>query len=145
MVSKCLDYRLILICFETCSKYFLGFPVAQLTKNLPTMRETWVWSLGWEDPLEEGKATHSSTLAWRIPWTVQSMGWQRVGHHWATSTFKYFLWVLGRSSTLVAMKVIRKWMRKEKKRKKGFEGFKSFSIFLWILPFFALRRDSVHF
>ena len=42
--------------------------VAQLVKNLPTMRETWVQSLGWEDPLEKGKATHSSILAWRIPW-----------------------------------------------------------------------------
>ena len=45
-------------------------PVAQLVKNPPAMREIWVQSLGWEDPLEKGKATHSSTLAWRIPWTV---------------------------------------------------------------------------
>ena len=44
--------------------------VAQLVKNLPAMQETWVRSLGWEDPLEKGKATHSSILAWRIPWTV---------------------------------------------------------------------------
>ena len=44
--------------------------VAQLVKNLPAMQETWVQSLGWEDPLEEGKATHSSILAWRTPWTV---------------------------------------------------------------------------
>ena len=44
--------------------------VAQLVKNLPAMRETWVRSLGWEDPLEKGKTTHSSILAWRIPWTV---------------------------------------------------------------------------
>ena len=44
--------------------------VAQLVKNLPAMRETLVRSLGWEDPLEKGKATHSSILAWRIPWTV---------------------------------------------------------------------------
>ena len=42
--------------------------VAQLVKNPPTMRETWVQSLGWEDPMEKGKATHSSILAWRIPW-----------------------------------------------------------------------------
>ena len=62
--------------------------VDQLVKNLPTMRETWVRSLGWEDPLEKGKATHSSILAWRIPWTIQSMGSQRVGHDWATSTQK---------------------------------------------------------
>ena len=44
--------------------------VAQLVKNPPVMQETWVRSLGWEDPLEKGKATHSSILAWRIPWTV---------------------------------------------------------------------------
>ena len=44
--------------------------VAQLVKNLPTMWETWVQPLGWEDPLEKGNATHSSILAWRMPWTV---------------------------------------------------------------------------
>ena len=56
----------------------IGYPVqyswvslvAQLVKNPPAMWETWVWSLGWEDPLEKGKVTHSSILAWRIPWTV---------------------------------------------------------------------------
>ena len=55
--------------------------IAQLVKNPPAMWETWVRSLGWEDPLEKGKATHSSILAWRIPWTVQSMGLQRVRHN----------------------------------------------------------------
>ena len=54
--------------------------VAQLVKNSPAKWETWVPSLGREDTLEKGKATHSSILAWRIPWTVQSMGSQRVGH-----------------------------------------------------------------
>ena len=44
--------------------------VAQLVKNPPAMWETWVWSLGWEDPLEKGNATHTSILAWRIPWIV---------------------------------------------------------------------------
>ena len=44
--------------------------VAQLVKNLPAMWETWVPSLGWGDPLEKGKATRSSILAWRIPWTI---------------------------------------------------------------------------
>ena len=53
--------------------------VTQLVKNLPAMWETWLQSLGWEDPLEKGKATHSSILTWRIPW-IQSMGSQRVGH-----------------------------------------------------------------
>ena len=70
----------------------IGFPlqnswaslVAQTVKNLSAMRETWVRSLGWEDPLEEEMASHSSILAWRIPWTeepggLQSMGSQRVG------------------------------------------------------------------
>ena len=50
----------------------LGFPVAQLVKNPPAMWETWVWSLGWEAPLEKGMATHSSILVWRIPGTVYS-------------------------------------------------------------------------
>ena len=44
-----------------------------MVKNLPAMQETWVQSLGWEDPLEKGKATYSSILAWRIPWTVYSL------------------------------------------------------------------------
>ena len=63
---------------------------AQTVKNPPAMQETHAWLLSWEDPLEKGKATHSSVLAWRIPWTeepggLQSMGLQRVGHDWATS------------------------------------------------------------
>ena len=49
--------------------------VAQLVKNLPAKWETWSWSLGWEDPLEKGKATHSSILPWRIPWTVGLPSW----------------------------------------------------------------------
>ena len=63
--------------------------VAQLIKNSPAVRDTWVWSLGWEDPLEKGKATHNSLLAWRIPWTVSSMGLQRVRHNWATFTLRH--------------------------------------------------------
>ena len=63
--------------------YPLQYPwaslVAQLVKNLPAMRETWVQSLDWEESLEKRKATHSSILTWRIPW-IQSMGSQRVGH-----------------------------------------------------------------
>ena len=60
--------------------------VAQMVKNLPAMWETWVQYLGWEDPLEKGKATYSSTLAWKIPWTeeadeLQFMGLQRVRHN----------------------------------------------------------------
>ena len=63
------------------------FLVAQLIKNPPALRETWVQSLGREDPLEKGTATHSSILAWRIPGTIQSVGWQRIGHDRATFTF----------------------------------------------------------
>ena len=80
--------------------FFLGFNiwalelgtslVAQMVKCLPTMQETQVQSLGQEDLLEKEIATHSSILAWKIPWTeepgwLQSTGWQRVGHDWATS------------------------------------------------------------
>ena len=68
--------------------------VAQLVKNPPAMRETWVWSLGWEDLLEKGKATHFSILAWRIPWTVPSMVSQRLDHDWVISTFTYTFWSL---------------------------------------------------
>ena len=65
--------------------FHLGFPSGSAVKNLPAKQEMLVQSLGQEDPLEEGVATHSSILAWRIPWTeepsrLQSMGSQRVGH-----------------------------------------------------------------
>ena len=69
-------------------KPFESSLVAQMVKRLPAMRETWVRSLGWEDLLEKETATHSSTLAWKIPQTeepcrLQSIGLQRVGHDWA--------------------------------------------------------------
>ena len=59
--------------------------VAQMVKSPPAMQDTWVQSLGQEDPLEKGMATHSSAVAWEIPWTekaggLRSMGLQRVGH-----------------------------------------------------------------
>ena len=65
-----------------------------MVKNLPEMQETWVQSLGWDDPLEIGMATHSSILAWRMPWTekpggLQSMRLHRVGHDWVTNTFPF--------------------------------------------------------
>ena len=64
---------------------------AQMVKDLSATQESQVWSLGQEDPLEEGMETHSSVLAWRIPWTqepggLQSMRSQRRGHDWATNT-----------------------------------------------------------
>ena len=66
--------------------------MAQTVKNLPAMQETRVWFLGQEDPLEKGMATHSSVLAWRIPWTeepsmLQSKGSQRVRRDWTTNIF----------------------------------------------------------
>ena len=66
--------------------------VVEVVKNLPAVQEIWVRSLGREDTLEDGMATHSSILAWRIPWTEepggqQSMGSQRIGHNWTTNTF----------------------------------------------------------
>ena len=69
--------------------------VAQLVRNLPAMRETWVQSLGQEGPLEKGKANYSNILGWRIPWTeesggLESMESQRVGHN-QPSDFTFFL------------------------------------------------------
>ena len=66
--------------------------VAQTVENLPAMQETEVQTLGWEDPLEKGKATHSTILAWRIPQPeesgrLQSTGLQRAGHDWVTNTY----------------------------------------------------------
>ena len=63
--------------------------MAQMVKNLPTLQEIWVLSLGWEDPLEKEKSIHSSILAWKFPWTeeperlqsIQSMRSQRIGHY----------------------------------------------------------------
>ena len=71
-----------------------GSLVAQTVKNLLAMQETWVQSLGWEDPLQKGMATNFSILAWRTPWTeepggLQSMGSQRVWHDWVTNTFTF--------------------------------------------------------
>ena len=70
--------------------------MAQRVKRLPTMQETWIWFLGGEDPLEKEMATHSSTLAWKIPWTeepggLQSMGSQRVRHDWTTSPSPFLI------------------------------------------------------
>ena len=86
--------------------------VAQMVKNLPAMWETWVWLLGQEDPLEEGRATHSSILAWRIPWTeesggLQSMGLQRVGHNWMANTDIYAGQIIHISSGMLKLALTR--------------------------------------
>ena len=73
-----------------------SFPSGSAIKNLPAMKTTWIWSLGWEDPLEEGTATHSSILAWRIPWTEDPGGLKSTGSQsrtqlkrWAGTHAKY--------------------------------------------------------
>ena len=78
------------ICTSICA-----FLVAQRIKNQASMQETQVWSLDQEDPLEKGLASHSSILAWRIPWTegpdgLQILGSQRLGHDWVTNNFTFF-------------------------------------------------------
>ena len=85
--------------------------VAQTVKNLPAMQETWVWSLGQKDPLEKGRAIHSSILAWRIPWTrepgwLQSMGLQTIWHNWAINTFHFHVWNKGEQTILSIIVVL---------------------------------------
>ena len=79
------------------------FPGGSDIKHLPEMQETQVWSLGQEYPLEKEMETHSSTLAWKIPWMeepgrLQSMGSQRVGHDWMTSLSIFLLFSEVRAS-----------------------------------------------
>ena len=73
------------------SQLNIASPVAQTVKNLPAVREIWVWCLGWEDLLEKGMATHSSILAWRIPWTEKPGGLQSSGVTANTSAFHFHL------------------------------------------------------
>ena len=65
--------------FQSICKQFWASLVARMVKNPPAVQETWVRSLVWEDPLEKGMATHSSILAWRIPWTEEPGGLQSMG------------------------------------------------------------------
>ena len=77
--------------FLRSKKYNLHSLVASMVKNLPAMQEIGVWSLGWEDPLETGMATHSSILDWRIPQTEKPGGSPRVRHDWLTNAFTTFM------------------------------------------------------
>ena len=84
-VSHLWESIIVTLSWKTMLLTVWDFPVTQTVKSLPAMQETWIRSLGQEDPLEEGMAIHSSILAWRIPWTeepggLQSMGSQRVRH-----------------------------------------------------------------
>ena len=100
---------------STCDCYSFVSPlsswraslVAQTVKNLPAKQKTWVRSPGMEDPLEKGMATHSSILAWRIPWTeepggLQFMGSQTAGHNWVTFTH----WANGKSWDIFFLPII---------------------------------------
>ena len=85
-----LNYILKMVTFNIClTKIKKAFLVSQIVKNLSPMQETWVWSLGWEDSLEKKMATHSSILAWEIPWTEEPGGlywgqWSPTGSQWVT-------------------------------------------------------------
>ena len=91
-------HRLLKPGLETSEHHFASTwapLVTQRVKRLSTTQETWVQSLGWEDLLEKEMATHSSTLAWKIPWTeepggLQSTGLQSIGHNWTTSLSFFF-------------------------------------------------------
>jgi len=89
--------REAVILFKLNALYvYKGYPGSSNGKELPEMWETQVWFLDWEVPLEEGMATHSSILAWRIPWTEEpgglwSMGSQRVGHYWVTNFITFII------------------------------------------------------
>ena len=77
--------------------------VAQRLKHLPAMWETWVRSLGWEDPLEKEMATHSSVLAWRIPWTEELGGLQSMGRKESDTTERlHFTFTLSRRWSLIS-------------------------------------------
>ena len=98
--------------FGVRSTIGLSSLMAQTEKHLPTVRETRVWSLGWEAPLEKEMATHSSTLAWKIPWMeepggLQSVGSQRVRHDWATSlsVFTFMHWRRKRQPSVLAWRI----------------------------------------
>ena len=91
--------------------YILVFPGG--SKNLSAMQKTWFWSLGQEDPLEKGMATHSNILVWRIPWIekpVGSTGSQRVGQDWVTNTFTFFITHILYSIYESCCSVVQSWL-----------------------------------
>ena len=118
-------------CETGCGVYFITYlllisracPMAQMVNNLPAMQETWIWFLGQEDPLEKGMTTHSSLLAWEIPWTEEPGGLKFMGlqntQDWMTKTpspplappicLAVFPWLVPRVS---AFKQETKWKEK---------------------------------
>ena len=87
-INRWMDYQTVVYLWKGIILYWASL-LTQMVKNPPAIQETWVRSLGQEDPLEQGKATHSSIWAWRIPWTAESMESQRVRHDWVTLTHSY--------------------------------------------------------
>ena len=93
-LSLYLSFSLSLLSYKNTTSLPRASLVAQTVKNPPATQDTWVQSLGWEDPLEKRMVTPSGDLAWRIPWTekpgsLQSMGSQRAGHDWVTNTHTF--------------------------------------------------------
>ena len=103
-VSKC-------ICMYT----YGASQMAEIVKNLPSVKECWVQSLGREDPLEKGMGTHSSILSWRISWIeepgmLHSLGSQTVGHDWVTKIFTFmYTYVYACTYKMIYIKILTKW------------------------------------
>ena len=96
--------------YKLQSNSLITYLKAKVVKHLPAMQETWVWSLGQKDPPEKGMATHSSVLAWKIPWTeepcrLQSIGLLRIGHNWVTNGCTLFTYLLSSRQHIMLTKV----------------------------------------
>ena len=111
LLVKRLETNVSCLCSNTYVHLVLVHQLSHLSlggsvvNSLPAVQETLVQSLGREDPLEKGMATHFSILAWRIPWTeepseLQSMGLQRVRHDWVTNIFTFWSWFRGDTSSV---------------------------------------------
>ena len=146
-------FSLLLIHVHTLQFYSLrawrASLVAQTVKNLSVMQETQVRSLSWEDPLEEGMVTHSSILAWRIPWTeepgrLQSTGSQKFRHDWETDTFTLLdfttVWVLESESQDLCR--VRKKQVQVRPLQRSFFLFFAVPRGIWDLS--SLTRDWTH-
>ena len=121
-----IDYRL---------QYSWASLVAQMVKNLLAMWEIWVWSMCWEDLLEKGKATHSTILAWKIPWTEEPGGLQSMGLHGSDTTEQL--------TTQHITRVLRMWVTSfplNHATLRSISGF--FAIFFLLKPVFSSQRWS---
>ena len=113
--------------------------IAQSVNNLPAVQEIRVWSLGQEDPLEKEMATHSSVLAWKIPWIekpggLQSMGSQRVRHDWAPNTYLLNPWKESHDQPRQHIKKQRQYFANKGPSGQGY-GFSSSHVWMWELDY----------